>query len=59
MAVNPDFKDLFKAFNDCHVEYLVIGAHAVMFYAQPRFTKDLDVWVNPDDEQTPSACGKR
>ena len=50
MAVNPDFKDLFKAFNGCHVEYLVIGAHAVMFYARPRFTKDLDVWVNPVPE---------
>lgn len=50
MAVNPDFKDLFKAFNDCHVEYLVVGAHAVMFYARPRFSKDLDVWVNPTPE---------
>lgn len=50
MAVNPDFRDLFKAFNDGRVEYLVIGAHAVMFYARPRFTKDLDVWVNPTRE---------
>ncbi len=50
MAVNQDFKDLFSTFNDCHVEYLVIGAHAVMFYARPRFTKDLDVWVNPTPE---------
>jgi len=47
MAINPDFKDLFNTFNDCHVEYLVIGAHAVMFHTRPRFTKDLDVWVNP------------
>ena len=22
-------------------------AHAVMFYAEPRYTKDLDLWVNP------------
>jgi hypothetical protein len=50
MAVNPDFNDLFKTFNDCHVEYLVVGAHAVMFYARPRYTKDLDVWVNPTPE---------
>jgi hypothetical protein len=47
MAVNPDFKDLFKTFNDYRVEYLVIGAHAVMYYSRPRFTKDLDVWINP------------
>ena len=50
MAINQDFKELFSTFNDCHVEYLVIGAHAVMFYARPRFTKDLDVWVNPTQE---------
>ncbi|HUJ11277.1 MAG TPA: hypothetical protein VL171_14765 [Verrucomicrobiae bacterium] len=47
MAINPDFKDLFRIFNDCHVEYLVIGAHAVVFHTRPRFTKDLDMWVNP------------
>jgi hypothetical protein len=50
MAVNQDFKDLVKTFNDCHVEQLVIGAHAVMFYARPRFAKDLDEWVNPTPE---------
>lgn len=47
MDANPDFKDLFMAFRDAGVEYLVVGAHAVIFYATPRFTKDLDVWVNP------------
>jgi hypothetical protein len=50
MAINPDFRDLFKTFNDCRVEYLVIGAHAVTFHTRPRFTKDLDVWVNPTAE---------
>jgi hypothetical protein len=48
MAVNPDFKDLFSIFNAHDVEYLVVGAHAVIYYGRPRFTKDLDVWVNPD-----------
>jgi len=32
--------------NEEKVEYLVVGAHAVIFYAEPRYTKDLDVWVN-------------
>lgn len=48
MAVNPDFKDLFLAFNAGRVRYLVVGAHAVSFHARPRFTKDLDIWVDPD-----------
>ncbi len=43
--VNPDFSDLFASFNALGVEYLVVGAHAVAFHAEPRFTKDLDVWV--------------
>ena len=47
MPANPDFKDLFRLFSEEGVEYLVIGAHAVIFYAEPRYTKDLDLWVNP------------
>jgi hypothetical protein len=47
MATNPDFKDLFAAFNDGAVEYLLVGAHAVMAHTEPRYTKDLDVWVRP------------
>lgn len=47
MPANPDFKDLFKLFDDAGVEYLVVGAHAVVYYTEPRYTKDLDIWVNP------------
>ena len=50
MAVNPDFKDLFKIFNKHHVEYLVVGAYAVIYYTIPRYTKDLDIWINPTSE---------
>ena len=50
MPTNPDFKDLFATFNEESVEYLVVGAHAVAFYAEPRYTKDLDVWVKPSAE---------
>lgn len=50
MATNPDFKDLFAAFNDAVVEYVVVGAHAVMVYTEPRYTKDLDIWVRPTSE---------
>ncbi len=47
MAVNPDFRDLLQVFDDEKVEYLVIGAYAVFEYTEPRYTKDMDVWVNP------------
>lgn len=48
--MRPYFKELLRIFNAEGVEYLIIGAHAVMFYTEPRFTKDHDVWVNPTEE---------
>ena len=47
MQVNPDFRDLFAELNTAGAEFLVVGAYAVMAYTEPRFTKDLDVWVRP------------
>lgn len=44
---NRDFRDLFFALNAAEVRYLVIGAYAVTFHSKPRFTKDLDVWIDP------------
>jgi hypothetical protein len=43
--MNSDFKDLLRAFNDHNVRYLVVGGYAVMKYTEPRYTKDLDIWV--------------
>jgi len=48
MFVNSDFSDLLKIFNDNNVEYLVIGGYALIQYAEPRFTKDLDLWISTD-----------
>jgi len=44
---NKDFKDLFKLLNEEHVDYLIVGAHAVIYYTEPRYTKDMDVWIAP------------
>ena len=38
MAVNQDFKDLFSAFNDGKVLFLVVGAYAVIHYTELRYT---------------------
>ncbi len=46
--MNPDFRDLFAAFNAVGARYLLVGGYAIAFHAQPRFTKDLDVWTDPD-----------
>src|SRR5688572_25221899 len=48
MAINPDFRDLLYEFNAREVRYLVVGGYAFSFHARPRFTKDLDVWIDAD-----------
>lgn len=45
MQVNQDFADLFAALNAAEARYLLVGGYAVAFHAEPRFTKDLDIWV--------------
>ncbi len=54
MFVNPDFSDLLRIFRDNGVKYLVIGGYAVIQHAEPRFTKDLDLWISTDAENAAS-----
>ena len=51
--LSSDYEDLFSTLNAYKIKYLVVGAHAVIFYSQPRFTKDMDVWI-PDALNDPS-----
>ncbi len=48
--MNSDFKDLLRALNEAKARYLVVGGYAVIKHTEPRYTKDLDVWVSPDIE---------
>ena len=45
-----DYKDLLSAFQSHGVKYLVVGGFAVIFHSQPRFTKDMDVFIKADPE---------
>src|SRR5258708_2875036 len=45
MAENPHYRELLQLLNEFDVEYLIVGGYAVMKYGEPRYTKDLDVWV--------------
>jgi hypothetical protein len=45
VSINPDFRDLFAALNDAGAKYLLVGGYALAVHAAPRFTRDLDVWV--------------
>ena len=47
MRVEKDFKELLELFNRHRVRYLIIGAFAVAFHGRPRYTKDMDILVEP------------
>jgi hypothetical protein len=51
----PDFKELLRSFHAHGVKYLVVGGYAVSFHAQPRATKDLDIFVKADPENARAA----
>lgn len=45
-----DFEELLSAFNAHKVRYLIVGGYAVSFHAQPRATKDLDIFIDPAED---------
>jgi len=45
----PDFKELLSTLDGHQVKYLIVGGYAVGFHAQPRATKDLDIFIRPDE----------
>lgn len=45
MVLNPDFIEFIGSLNSRGVRYLVIGGYAVALHGHPRYTKDLDVWI--------------
>src|ERR1017187_5854756 len=49
-AMNSDFEELLSIFNANGVRYLIVGGHAVMLYTEPRYTKNLDVWIDASAE---------
>lgn len=43
--LNPDFKEFIQLLNANQVDYLIIGGYAVAIHGHPRYTKDIDIWV--------------
>jgi hypothetical protein len=42
---NQDFKEFVQLLNDNQVHYLVVGGYAVALHGYPRYTKDIDIWI--------------
>lgn len=50
MNESKDFEEFLKCLNGRGVRALIVGAHAVAFHAKPRYTKDLDLLVEPSED---------
>ena len=48
--LDRDFKEFIQSLNDNHVRYLVVGGYAVAFHGHPRYTKDIDIWIEMNPE---------
>lgn len=46
----PDFKEFVELLNENGVKYLITGGYAVAYYGHPRYTGDIDFWVESSPE---------
>lgn len=48
--LNKDFREFIALLNSNAVKYLVLGGYAIAFHGHPRYTKDLDIWLELSEE---------
>ncbi len=48
--LNQSFREFIESLNYNQVRYLVIGGYAVALHGHPRYTKDMDVWIEMSAE---------
>ncbi len=47
MRTEKDFKEFIKLLNRHKVRYLIVGGFAFSYYSEPRYTKDIDIFIEP------------
>jgi hypothetical protein len=47
MDTIQDFEDMLQLLDKHKVRYLIIGGLAFIYHAKPRYTKDMDLWIDP------------
>jgi hypothetical protein len=50
MVLNQDFKEFIQSLNNNQVRYLIVGGYAVALHGHPRYTKDINIWVESSRE---------
>ena len=47
--MNKDLKEFLSFLNAKNVDYIIVGGIAVVYYGYPRYTGDIDIWVNKNE----------
>ncbi|MEM8900534.1 MAG: hypothetical protein AAGC85_20635 [Bacteroidota bacterium] len=47
---SPEFREFIELLNQHEVHYLITGGYAVGVYGHPRYTGDLDFWIEASEE---------
>jgi hypothetical protein len=50
MNLSRDLREFVALLNSTKVKYLLVGGHAVAWHGYPRFTGDIDFFVEMSDE---------
>ena len=48
--LSKDFREFLESLNAHDLRHLVVGGYAVALHGHPRYTKDLDVWIELSPE---------
>ena len=47
---SQDFREFIELLIKHNAEYLIVGGYAVGVHGHPRYTGDLDIWLNPSPQ---------
>jgi hypothetical protein len=50
LILPKDFKEFIALLNKNDVQYLVVGGYALAVYGHPRFTGDIDIWIQTNND---------
>lgn len=48
--ISEELRELLSLLNSHHVDYIVVGSHALAYYGVPRFTEDVDFFLARNQE---------
>ena len=50
--LNDDYREILQGLLERDVRFLVVGAYAMAAHGYPRSTGDIDIWVEPSEENS-------